>query len=486
MRELDIRLYDATDKRMYLPQSWIDTIEFEIGERGGYQNGTMQIVARWEELPLIGNEYVDVYLWGQRVYRGFVKTPQHEIGTPERMSPSLYGFMEILNGYLVRRCLCYVAPVDVTQVFTDLMNRYVKTPGRWASVALDINGGQPIGVTVQQFCAKDSTIPQALNRLCDLAPNQMIWGCDVEPGTGVNRIYLRARASVTKYGFAIGANVSGYVLPSDSTQVVNSVHLVGGTLDGNNGVPNLLTNAAFEECSIPGETTSNLLLNASFEDNNGDNSANFWARGNDPTLAFGNGAARTGNAAFVMDNNPRTPETLSQIVPVPGINGLVGSFWYKTGGANTFQVTLNLLDASSTLLYTASSPVVNATQDSLWHKYEFTYPNFPTDANIAYAQIVLTLPFCANDSLGLIVDDFALWYPDIVITGWGIGRVVRNTPALLSSLLSPCSEHQGQRIEQGKVHAERQTEQPHQQELLSIGGQAKSATPLPMCGESRV
>ncbi len=48
--EWEVRLYTSGGKRIRLPREWIDSIEFELAENGGMQNGTMQILAEWEAL----------------------------------------------------------------------------------------------------------------------------------------------------------------------------------------------------------------------------------------------------------------------------------------------------------------------------------------------------------------------------------------------------------------------------------------------------
>ena len=125
--EVDIRLYDKTKKRKSLNQNTITGMDFEIGKEGGFQNGTLTLSQKWEDLALEGTEYVDLYAFGSRVYRGYVLQPEQEIDSPEKWTLNLYGLMDKLNGYSIRHCYCYGSGVDISQVFTDILAEYVTT-----------------------------------------------------------------------------------------------------------------------------------------------------------------------------------------------------------------------------------------------------------------------------------------------------------------------------------------------------------------------
>ncbi len=263
--EWEARLYDSSGHRIRMPLRWVEGIDFELGEQGGCLNGSMKLLAAWEELRLTGTERVDVWLWGQLVYRGWVRMPQDEASVPERKSPTLQGLMETLRGYQVRRPFAYVAETDVGDVFRDLVSFYVARPGRLPGVLVDSTGVSALNITLQSFDASNRDFAQAMNDLCNVSPGSLIWGCDVEPTSGRDRIYLRPRSSAVRYKYSVGDKVSTFVYPQDTSQVVNAVYVTGAEQT----FPNLAPNASFERPVAPGELTGNLLQSPSFEDASG-------------------------------------------------------------------------------------------------------------------------------------------------------------------------------------------------------------------------
>jgi hypothetical protein len=417
-REVDIRLYTSAGLRMYLPSFWIDTLDFEIAERGGYGNGRLSILAGWEDLTLTGTEYVDVRLFGQFAYRGFVLQPEKSVDVPERWNLNLFGLMERLNGFLVRRCQCYAGPVDVSVVFADLITTYVKRVNRLPDVVIDAAGVEALGITVENFCAEGVNVSQAMNDLCDLAPDRLIWGCDVD-ANGTDRIYLRPKPTTTAAKYFIGDNVRAFIYPRDATQVVNRVYLTGAEADPKN----LVMNGSFEECAKPGEQEGNLLENASFEDNGGGSDIDQWDVGYNPTID--STYKRTGTYSVYMDNNPSGPEEIEQTVPIGVLNGLSMSVWLfvNAGGNNQVRLEMRILDSSMVVLAGLQSFAITPPDDDTWHRYSLDWPDvvsadYPT---AAYAQFRITLLACADDTAGVHVDDAALWIPTITAKGWQVG-----------------------------------------------------------------
>jgi len=416
-REVDVRLYDRAGQRIRLPSFWIDSLDFEIAERGGYGNGRLSVLCAWDELSLTGTERVDVRLFGQFAYRGFVMQPERGLDVPERWTLGLFGLMEKLNGYLVRRCQCFTGKVDVSVLFLDIVNTYVKRANRLPSVSVSAAGVEALGVTVDNFCAEGQTVSQAFNALCDLAPDRLIWGCDVD-GDGNDRIYLAPKPTVSATKIFVGDRVRAFFYPRDCTQIVNRVYVTGGEADPKN----LITNGSFEECAKPGEMEGNLLLNASFEDNSGGSSVADWDVGYNPTV---DNVGHTGSYSFYMDNNPSGPEEIAQHVAVGALNGLGMSVWLyvNTGGNNTIRMEMRLLDGSLATLAAFQGAPFSPPADNLWHKYTLLWPSV-TNADypgVAYAEFRLTLLSCADDTAGVHVDDAALWVPTVGAKGWAVG-----------------------------------------------------------------
>ena len=427
--ELDLRLYTSTGLRKRFPAAWLSSVEFSLSERGGCIDGVITTNARWEELQLAGTEYVEIRLWGQLLYRGWVRQPTNNISVPETAELNLYGGMELLNGYVVQRNYAYLPAKSIDLVFSALISDFVTRSypaARLTTWTTDTTGVSGLGITVAQFQPQGKTVSQALNDLCDLAPGQLIWGCDID-GSGNNRVYLRPRSQAVATTYRIGGNVTLFSYPQDCTQIVNRLLITGGPLQPPN-LPNLLQNPSFETVAQPGETTSNLLANPSFETANPVSTTHplYWQVTNDPTLATANG--RTGQNALDMDNTPTAPESVSQTVTVLGAQPVYQSCWFNLGTATsaTLNLTLAAYDVSNTLLGsdTQSNALTTAADGQLvWQHYLHAWT---TPANTNTVVVTYTL-YSANGSTGNApggntnLDDCAFWTQQPVSEHWMVG-----------------------------------------------------------------
>jgi hypothetical protein len=433
--ELDIRFYGANGKRKMLPSDWVVSIEWETGERGGFLSGTLKVQAPYgmgstQSFLTVEVEHIDVRLWGILLYRGFVRISQSDTtGTDQTDSPTLYGMIEILNGYLVRRHYCYAVPVSPDVLFADLVNDYVKRSGRQPNIVIDVAGVSSMGLLIQQFDATGKSFPQALNDLCDLFPQRLIWGCDVD-GSGTDRIYLRPRVSTVKYKFAVGRDVQALLYPRDATQVTNRLVVTGASLDGSGYPPNLCPNGSFEDCAIPGEMTSNLLQNPSFDlDNAGTRPGNGWQTQGDPSVDGTYG--RSGNAA-VLDNNPSSPEAIYQDLGVAGGVSCHASCWAMviTGETWRFRFILSYLDGSGTVLDTITSAYITPPSDNVYRHYQLDWTN-PSAATAVKLRWRLETDPANSGAHGLDIDDCSGWVDRVSAASWQIGQNSNAAWALL-------------------------------------------------------
>lgn len=417
--EWEARLYDGNGKRIRLPREWIDSLEFELAENGGMQNGTMQMLAEWEALQLTGNERVDIWMWGTLVYRGRVRIPQSEAADPERKSPTLYGLMETLNGYRIGRNLAYAVPTDIGTVFIDFVNAFVKRSGRLPSLVVDVAGVSALGLTLSSFDGSGKNATQALNDLVGVSPGSLIWGCDVD-SAGNDRIYLRPRSATVRYKYGVGGKVKAFVYPQDVTQVRNAVFVTGGDL----GNPNLAPNASFEKQLAPGETTANLLASPSFEDAHGGTIPNWIVTGN-PTAYTS--AARTGAVSVKLDNNPSF-ETIAQEAYLPRLPETIYFSIYgrvPTGQTWSVLVTLGLYSSGGSLLASRTLGPFLAPSDGLWYRY---WGNWAAPATPGAVKVRMSVSTDLSDTGGggvddgLEVDDAALWFGTILPEGWQPGQ----------------------------------------------------------------
>jgi len=424
--ELDIRFYSATGLRMTLPADWIVSIDFQIGEQGGYLDGTLKVSSPYGGgFQTFEVERVDVRLWGQMVYRGFIRISQTDTnGENQTASPSLYGMIEKLNGYLVRRPYAYAAPADPGVVFTDMVQEYVKRAGRQPNIIIDVGGVAALGLSILQFNAAGKTFSQAMNDLVSLFPGKLIWGCDVD-GTGNDRIYLRPRATSVKYKFSVGANVRELLYPRDATQVTNTLIVTGAHLDATTAYPpNIAPNGSFETPIIPGELTSNLLQNTDFSVASGANPGTPWQHSGDPTL---DGTyARTGSgAACVFDNNPSAGETIWQDVAITYSLPVHATCWLMTIAGEHWQVRMRMeyRTAGGTVSDNIVGPWIDPPADGVWRHYRLDWP-----APTAPGATILRFYLEQNGSVstgghGMNADNPAMWIAQVMAEGWqqGVG-----------------------------------------------------------------
>jgi hypothetical protein len=414
--DLDIRLYSKSGQRLRLPPDWVQSVDFEIGERGGALTGTLSLLVGWTELPLVGNEYVDIRLWGTLLYRGYVRGPSQEIAVPEKAAIRLHGLMELLNGFQVPRDVFYGSPVGIETAFTDLVAMCVTTPTRMPSLVVDTTGVAALSITVQQILTARKTFSQAMNALCDAAPNQVIWGCDTD-GSGANRLYLRPRSATVAYKFAVGDKISAFTYPRDATQIVNILHVEGGKLAQTNGAPN----AAFEETVLPGELTTNMLANPSFDSPSAGTTPDVWLRNFSPPRT--NIAPHNGTYALLMDNTTGTSEAVYQDMGIVTLAKCHASVWAREqtiGGGIGFRITIYAKDSSGSVIGTGTSALLTPNINGNYEHFQFDY-DFGALAGVTAVTMWIQVSNAATTGNGVQFDDAAFWMDNVTLKGWRIG-----------------------------------------------------------------
>ena len=417
--DIDVRLFDVTGKRKRLPSTWLESVDFSLSERGGCIDGQIALQCRWENLQLAGTEYVDISLWGSLIYRGWVRQPQNDIGIPERATLNLYGGMELLNGYQVQRNYAFLPGQSIELVFLALVQDFALRSypvSRLTGWTTDYTGVAALGITVAQFQPSGRTLSQALNDLCDLAPGQLIWGCEID-GSGNNRIYLRPRVTAVTRTYVVGKNVTMLTYPVDATQVVNRVIVTGGPIQPPN-LPNLLSNPSFEEITQPGESTSNLLLNPGFEANNS-GSPNNWVVGNNPTVSTV--TPRTGSNSLDMDNNPSAPESIYQDVLISGAQLVYQSCWANIStGTATLTLSLQAFDGGNNSLGTANA-VANLNAATMGaYVWQHIQTSWTMPANTAKVRVTYELTTLVGGG-AINVDDCSFWTQQTTSKNWALG-----------------------------------------------------------------
>ncbi len=413
--DYDIRFYDANLKRIHLPTSWVEQIDFDLLERGGYGQGRVSIIAAWDELALTGVERMDVYLWGELIYRAYLRTPARRIDVPEKLEAQCFGLVQLLDRWRIRKRYCYASPVDLFLLFADIVTDHVQVSGRLPSVFVETNA---IGVSVQQFDAVGKSVAQALNAVCDLAPNQAIWGFDVSdtwyqgtPQTRLDRIYIRQKSQSVSRRYSIGGNVKAFVYPVDAAAVSNRIFITGGKVSN----PNLLTNGSFERPMPGSELLGNLLQDYSFE------TGVPWTFGGGATRLNGGGSGAPRSQAYwaELDTNGEKVEQTVNLNSYQNI--LVGSFYARresAGHADQVKGEVDGLDAGNALVVTKVFQAYVDPGDANYHHY-FGDVDFTANPTVVKAKFRVQTNGGTASNDGIDVDDCGLWEKQAVEnSGW--------------------------------------------------------------------
>lgn len=406
---IDVRLYNSSNKRMQFNPDWLDSIDFEYLERGGYGQGSISLLATWEDIQLSGSEHFDIYLLGEFAYRGFVRISQNEIANPERCNPTLYGLMETLNNWIVTRKYAYGCDADISTVFSDLIADFVNVSGRLGGL-LATADVETIGKTVTTFDAVGKTVTQAINQLCDLAPGQAIWGFDVDATTPVplSQPYFRAKSQTVAYRHVVGGNVEAFTYPRDTSAIVNRLFITGGKADK----PNLLTNGDFNDPRPASETINNLIQDYSFE-NGSWWTLNAGATIKDPTIgATARGAARTGSHWLELDQTGEN--AVSPFMKMDYTQVYEMSAWSRyedavNSAGDTIDILVQGYDSGGSVVALAFAQVLAFDPAGDIYKnrtFDVDFRAYPTVAKVK-ATITGSGGTASND--GILVDDVGFW-----------------------------------------------------------------------------
>jgi hypothetical protein len=382
----------------------ISSARFEIQERGGFGGASCEFLAGWEDLDLAGTERVDIWLWDEPRYRGYVRVPERRMDSPETASLTIYGMVALLDSWQVRRKIARGCPMDLTEIFTALIEEYVQVSGRFPDVTVDAS--TPIGVTLSEFDARGKSVAQAINSLCDLAPEQVIWGHAldaVRPVPG-DILYMRPKPTTPAYVVAVGDNVKSLVYPVDSHDIVNSLApFTGGTVEQ----PNLAVNGSFENVLPASDSAGNLLLNASFE-----SGSTSWVLSGGATVQFqGNGgahgSAKDGAKWLELDTSSEWAYQDVAIIPGRAYTASVWARQERIDYPNSGLLILEGYDASNTLVTTIYQAMhVTSTPVKLDSE---TYRRFTTSLDLAGYPTVVKLRYRLESQSGAASNDGVLF-----------------------------------------------------------------------------
>jgi len=428
----DVRLYTSAGLRKSLNPEWITGIDFEMGERGGFQNGSITVQAAWDDLSIDGTEYVDIRCFDATTvtYRGYVMRPEQVLSVPEVWKFTLSGLMERTNGYLVRKCYCYADYTDIGTIFQEMVTDWVAP--NLSGLVVDVTGISALNIKLLNFCATGKTFSEAMNQLIDSAPYTMIWGFDVT-SSGANQIYLRPRSTTVQDTYIVGKDVTAFTYPRDVTQVVNKGYFTGGTAD----LPNLAPNASFENCVGATDAAANLLLNGSFETQTPSSSrqnAAYWNRDNSavrrqfPDDNPSANLSRTGNCYIEMTNATAIFYQTVQVGYAQPINVSIWARQNTNGDTENFRFRVQELDSVGTVLATQVSG--NLTPATSTYE-QFTYTFTLAQPTCTQAVFVFEMMSAGGVAHGIIYDDAVVTLTTPQADGWTIGTNSDKTFATL-------------------------------------------------------
>lgn len=418
LREFDIRMFDHRDPSTGVRKAFgsegidlndaVGNLSFELQDLGGMGSGSFDFLADWPYVALAGTERVDVYLWDEIVYRGYIRIAQKNLASPESARPQMYGMVSILDQWVIKRKYAYGCDTDISAIFEDIAQDYVQEAGRFPNITITVS---TIGATLREYDARGKSVAQAFNELMEFAPNQAVWGVEFNGDSPIpgDVLYCRPRPTTTGYVIPVGDNVQALTYPVSTQNLVNRIApLKGGPV----AQPNLVTNGGFEEVVPASEDAGNLLLNASFDDP----SNSRWTLSGGATIQFnGNGGAfgnpRTGTKWLEIDT---VGENATQTVYITNGRHYEFSTWARLESATlcAFLMKIELLDSGASVLATVSNGFNSVSSPALT---DTVYKRFTIDADTASyptcTQIRVTLEgnggTASND--GVLCDDAGLY-----------------------------------------------------------------------------
>ncbi|MCE5199812.1 MAG: hypothetical protein ABFD54_08895 [Armatimonadota bacterium] len=255
-----VRIYGADGKRKRFPNRLIESLDWELIEQGYFGTANIRLKDEFDagDADVSGGDLVEIWLDSQLRYRGYVGIPEQQLTIPERKSITAYGRAERLNSIIIGKRYVFPGGADISQAFARVATEFIAT--RIPNLEFDI---QSVGFDVENLSLERITAREAMNTLVEQAARRAVWGFDVNPATGNDRIFLRPKSNTVKYKHQIGGRVSQYSYPPDYSQIVNKVFLTGAEAK----YPNLILNASFEQPKEPDINDGNLVQNPSFEQN---------------------------------------------------------------------------------------------------------------------------------------------------------------------------------------------------------------------------
>ena len=257
---IEIRLFDGgTGLRKWWNPDIELRVSWELLEEGGTGQITVDAAAPFELPPANPTDIIEVWVSGESVprVRGIVSNPEADLDLKEKHQLVAYGFMEDMNHVLLDKIMCYPGGTDLSWFAAQLADDYAAHRPNLKFIR-DI---QTVYVTLETLDASDSIQRDVWDTIFEQMSHNGVWGWDIDPVSGLSRLYLRPRQTQIGYQFFVGNNVKLLNRPIEITGLTNAVKVKGGPAK----YPQFITNPGFEVPQVPSGASGNMLGEGDFE-----------------------------------------------------------------------------------------------------------------------------------------------------------------------------------------------------------------------------
>ncbi len=271
---LDVRIYSSNRLvRRNLPSSAIGgDVTWTRDRKSGmaqFSLPTSMGVSSEVSKAIKEGDCVEFWWNGSRKYRGYITGRAHSEGNPSKLTLTGMGAMYFACKQACKGNLAFPSYADGADVALAL--RAFALSNLQSAMLPDGSGplfsailALPIGTNMTSITARYTIASDVLDEIDKQSGNLAIIGCDVDPVTQGNRLYVAPIASLLTPTHTLsvpGLGVSVISADENTTDIVNQLIVSGGTPR----FPNLLHNGSFELPLEYGDVAGSLILNGGFE-----------------------------------------------------------------------------------------------------------------------------------------------------------------------------------------------------------------------------
>ncbi len=198
-------------------------------------------------------------------WRGYITGRTRSKQNAETVILQAFGAIHFVRGFPANKNYATAYPADVATFFGALGNDFVQgVPGPGNVPLITTIDAAAIGITRSALNAEFAAVGAALDDLERGMGNLAGHGCDIDPHTGGNRLYLRANAPLDPPTHALPApakKLTQIGSEEDGQGVATVLQITGGQPD----YPQLLHNGGFALPIRHTALSNNLLRNGDFE-----------------------------------------------------------------------------------------------------------------------------------------------------------------------------------------------------------------------------